>query len=99
MGAPCPAARVSNQYRERTSWRIVVLCAIQSYSIGEAATSGDALEGGGMKRLNGTDSVLRYGEAPNPHMHTVKVFVRRVQDDHRSLPLGVKKARHSKSPL
>jgi hypothetical protein len=38
-----------------------------------------------MKRLNGMDSGLRYGEAPNLHMHTMKVFVLRVEDDHRPM--------------
>jgi len=28
-----------------------------------------------MKRLNGMDAVLVYGEAPNLHMHTLKVAV------------------------
>jgi hypothetical protein len=36
-----------------------------------------------MKRRNGMDSVLRYGEAPNQHVHTMKVFVLRVEDGHR----------------
>ncbi|WP_179476296.1 wax ester/triacylglycerol synthase domain-containing protein [Mycolicibacterium vinylchloridicum] len=28
-----------------------------------------------MKRLNGTDSVLLYGETPNLHLHTLKVLI------------------------
>ncbi len=33
-----------------------------------------------MKRLSGWDAVLLYSEAPNVHMHTLKVAVIELQD-------------------
>ena len=36
-----------------------------------------------MKRLSGWDAVLLYSEAPNVHMHTIKVAVIELDEDHR----------------
>jgi diacylglycerol O-acyltransferase / wax synthase len=42
---------------------------------GAASLWGRCANGDGMKRLNGMDAVVVYGEAPNLHMHTLKVAI------------------------
>ena len=40
-----------------------------------------------MKRLSGWDAVLLYSEAPNVHMHTLKVAVIELDDDRRDFDI------------
>ena len=70
----------SSPQRPRKRYHTVVQDAIQTYSI-ELGGSYGALRGKHVKRLNGMDAMLLYGETPNLHMHTLKVLVVH-PDDH-----------------